>query len=196
MQQLVSLIAGFLRLDQGLLQRELRPHPGKNDGARERLVYVIHGTDIEALLLVDLVDLGGKKDDGNVARSRVVLELAADLIAVHARHHHVEQDQVWLLGAGRDGQRLLSVGRHLGPERVRQHARNDGNVGRRIVDDQNELASVARHHLPSRLSDRRDAMPEMHLSAASKSKLPMRSLSILISAGVSTPLNRDFALMM
>src|SRR5262249_18073313 len=112
------------------------PYPGKNDGARERLVYVIHGTDIEALLLVDRVDLGGKKDDGNVARPRVVLELAADLIAVPARPHHVEQDQVWLLGAGRDGQRLLSVSRHLGPERVLQHARNDGNVGRCIIDNE------------------------------------------------------------
>src|SRR5215469_13821516 len=196
MQQLVSLIAGFLGFDQGLLQCELRPYPGKNDGARERLVYVIHGTDTEALLLVDLVDLGGKKDDGNVARPRVVLELAADLIAVHARHHHVEQDQVWLLGAGRDGQRLLSVGCHLGPERVLQHAGDDGNICRRVVDDQHELAFVARHYLPSRWSDKREAMPEMHLSAASKSKLPMRSLSILISAGVSTPLNRDFALTM
>src|SRR5215467_570294 len=125
MQQLVSLIARFLRLDQGLLQCELRPYPGKNDGARERLVYVINGTDIEAPLLVDLVELGGKKDEGNVARPLFVLELAADLIAVHARHHHVEQDQVWLLGAGRDGQRLLSVGCHLGPERVTKQAREN-----------------------------------------------------------------------
>src|SRR5262249_10234205 len=190
------LIAGFLGFDQRLLQCELRPYPGKNDRTRERLMNVIYGADVEALLLVDLVGLGGEKDDGNITRRRVVLELAADLIAVHARHHHVEQDQVWPFGAGRDDQRLLSVSRDLGPKRVLQHAGNDRNVGRRIVDDQHELASVARHHLPSRLSDRRDAMPEMHLSAASKSKLPTRSLSILISAGVSTPLNRDFALMM
>ena len=39
-------------------------------------------------------------------------------------------------------------------------------------------------------------MPERQLSAASKSKLPMRSARVLISAGVSTPLRRDFALTM
>src|SRR5262249_60657664 len=86
MQQLVSLIARFLRLDQGLLQRELRPHPGKNDGARERLVYVIHGTDIEALLLVSFLRPGGEKDDGNITRRMVVLELTGKLRALPSPH--------------------------------------------------------------------------------------------------------------
>jgi len=43
---------------------------------------VVDRADIEALLLVDLLGLGGEEDDGNVARGGNVLESAADFIAM------------------------------------------------------------------------------------------------------------------
>ena len=71
--------------------------------------------------------------------SRVVLEPAADLEPVHARHHDVEQDEVRLVGSVGDGKRLLAVGGHLGPERILEHAGHDRHIGRRVVDDEDEL---------------------------------------------------------
>src|SRR6185437_11018919 len=157
---------------------------------------VVDRADIEALLLVDLLGLGGEEDDGNVARGGNVLESPADFIAVHAGHHHVEQDEIRLLCRGSDGQRLFAVGGNFRPVRILQHPRDDGDVGRRVVDDQDELLVVARRHLPSRLRESREAMPERHLRAASKSKLPTRSLSVLISVDVSTPASRGLASIM
>ena len=76
---------------------------------------VVDGADIEALLLVDLLGLGGEEDDGNVARDGNVLKSPADFIAVHAGHHHVEQNEIRLLGRGGDCQRLLAVGGNFRP---------------------------------------------------------------------------------
>ena len=98
-QQQVGLLARLLGFDQRFLQGELGPHPGQHDRSRERLVDVVDGADVEAFLLVDLLGLGGEEDDGNVARGGNVLESPADFIAVHAGHHHVEQDEIRLLGA-------------------------------------------------------------------------------------------------
>ena len=55
---------------------------------------VIHRADLKSVLLVLRVDLGGEKDHRNVARHRVCLQSAAHLVAVHARHHDVEQHDV------------------------------------------------------------------------------------------------------
>jgi len=115
-------------------------------------VDIVDGADVEAFLLVQFVGLGGEEDDGNVARGGIVLQSPADLIAVHAGHHHVEQDEIGLLGGSGDCQGLFAVGGHLGAERVLQHPGNDRNVGRRVVDDQDELPVRARHYLPSRFS--------------------------------------------
>ena len=76
---------------------------------------------------------------GNIARRGNVLESPADLIAIHSWHHHVKQDEIRLLRAVGDGQRLLAIGGNLGPEKILQHPGDDGNVGWRVVDNQNEL---------------------------------------------------------
>ena len=53
-QKVVGLILRLARLRERVLQRELRPHSGKHDRPGERLVDVVDGADLEAILLVQL----------------------------------------------------------------------------------------------------------------------------------------------
>ena len=100
---------------------------------------VVDPADVETLLLVHLIGLGREEDDGNIARGWNVLEFAADLIAVHAWHHHVEQDEIGFLPRGGDCKRFLAVGGDFRPEQVLQHTRNNGNVGWCVIDNQDEV---------------------------------------------------------
>src|SRR6185369_13704761 len=62
---------------------------------REGLGNVIVGAEFEADDLVYFLATRGKHDDGN---SRALgLELLADFEAAHARHHYVENYEVWSL---------------------------------------------------------------------------------------------------
>ena len=122
---------------------------------------IVDGADLKSVLLVDRVGLRGEEDHRNIAGDGIGLQAPADLIAVHARHHHVEQDEVRLLGGGSEHQRLLAIGRDLGPIRAFEHAGDHPDIGRGVVDDQNELVVVG--HL--RLKDRRSAIDDRHFSA-------------------------------
>ena len=65
------------------------------------------------------------------------LQLAADLDAVLARHHHVEQDEIGRLRA-RGDQRLIAVsGRDDLVALPRQAGLEDLEIGRVVVDHQN-----------------------------------------------------------
>lgn len=57
----------------------------------ERLGDVVVGTEVETRNLVILSDFGRKKDDGNILRGRILLELTGHSEPAHATHHHVEQ---------------------------------------------------------------------------------------------------------
>src|SRR4029079_18760054 len=148
---------------------------------------VVDGANLKSVLLVQRVSLGGEEDHRNIAGDWIGLEAAANLIAIHARPHHVEQDEVRLLGVGGEHQRLLAVGGDLGPVRALQHAGDNADIGRCIVDDQNELVVGARHHLAPNCKDRRSAIPDKYFSAPSKLKLPTSSLKVSTSSPVSTP---------
>src|SRR5512147_3122807 len=193
-QQLIGLILCFPRLRQGVLQGKLGLDPGKHDRPGKRLVDIVDSADLKSILLVDGVGLSGEEDHRDVAGHRIGLQPAADLIAVHARHHHVEQDQIWLLRGGGEHQRLLAVGRDLGPVGAFEHTGDHPDIGRRVVDDQYELVVRAVGHL--RFKDRRSEIDERHLRADSKLKSPTSSLKVSISAAVSTPANCDLASIM
>ena len=84
-------------------------------------------------------------------RARIGLELPADLDAVLARHHHVEQDEIGRLRARRD-QRLIAVlAVHDLVALPRQARLQDLEVGRIVVDHQDarrlahQLGPTQRH---------------------------------------------------
>ena len=61
---------------------------------RPRLGDVVVGAFREPLLLVRRGGLGGEHDDRDAAREEVPAQLTAGFVAVHLRHHDVEQHEV------------------------------------------------------------------------------------------------------
>mmetsp|Transcript_61352 Transcript_61352/g.150989 ORF Transcript_61352/g.150989 Transcript_61352/m.150989 type:complete len:274 (+) Transcript_61352:275-1096(+) len=129
----VGVVAQQLVL--GELELQMGAHPG-HDGRRvEGLVDEIGTAGLETGTLVRGPGQGRQEDDRHPTRGRVGLELAADLVAVHLGHHHVQHDQIgWLAAA--DLQRLGSADRELDPELRLEHLGQQGQIGRRVVDDQ------------------------------------------------------------
>ena len=67
----------------------------------ERLDDVVVGAGLEALLDVGLLGAGGQHDDRQAVHVGVLPQRAGGVEAAHAGHHHVEDDQVGLLGGAR-----------------------------------------------------------------------------------------------
>jgi hypothetical protein len=82
---------------------------------------------------------GSQQDHRNGSGLRIGLEPPTDLGAIHVGHRHVEQDEVRLVGGTGMFERLGTAGRHPGAILILQNGERRGNVGRRVVDDQNGL---------------------------------------------------------
>jgi hypothetical protein len=78
----------------------------------------ILGAGVRSRILAAIVQ-GGDWDDGNILRGGVALD-RAPLIAVHARHRGVEQDQVRRM-LRHHGERFLAAGRSPREPPRRQH---------------------------------------------------------------------------
>ena len=119
------------------LQPDQRAHPREQRNVVDRLGQEIVGAGLEAAQPVGDVGQGGDHDDRNVGGAPVGLQLAADFEAVHARHHHVEQDDVGRLGIGEfEGAR----GRYRRSRHIEIFARQLGfeqlDVGFDVVNNQ------------------------------------------------------------
>jgi len=102
----------------------------------DRLRDVVDPADFEALAHVFRAVARGDEDDRDVRRLGLGLEPAAGLPSVDAGHHHVEQDQIWLLGL-RERDRTLARARDLGLAADRlETPRQQLDVGDLVVDDQ------------------------------------------------------------
>ena len=105
-------------------------------GRADGLGDVVHRAQLEAHALVFDLGLGSEKNDPDVARLGVLLEPLADLVAVHARHHDVEQDQIWRLIRGGDAQGLFAIVGHPHNVVVAQQAADQRQVVGRVIDHQ------------------------------------------------------------
>jgi hypothetical protein len=72
--------------------------PGHQHGEGERLAQVVVGAGVEPLRLVEVAVLGGEHEDRRPDAGPA--QLGADPVAVAARQHDVEQDQVVAALAG------------------------------------------------------------------------------------------------
>ena len=112
----------------------------------DRLGDVVDAAGLQALDDVLGLAQAGHEDHRHMRQRLVLLQAAAGLETVHARHHGVHQDHV---GRDRshDRQRLLALERdqhgHAGLlERVGQHAQRVG----RVVDHEHDIAGLLLTH--------------------------------------------------
>ena len=150
----LQIRGGLTQLVLEALGEDRAPHARCELDRFERLGDVVDPADFEALAQIFVSVPRGDEDHGDVRCLRLGLEAAAGLPAVHAGHHHVEQDQVRLLGP-RKGDRALAGARDLCLAADRLEApRQELHVRDLVVDDE---------HLAERdrdgPADRRRAVP-------------------------------------
>ena len=58
---------------------------------------VIVRADFEARHFIVQLGLGGEHEDGCIGRDGILAQLTGHFVPVHIGHHHVQEDQVWLL---------------------------------------------------------------------------------------------------
>src|SRR5450631_15320 len=134
-----------MRLLQRCSQSDVGVDTGEHNRGRKRLVDVIDGPDLEALLFVIGLGLGGEKDHWNSAGRRICLQASTYLVAIHAGHRDIQKDEVRPVAGRCKCKRFLAIGRDLGPEEILENGGYDSDIGRRVVDDQDCLAVGLRH---------------------------------------------------
>ena len=127
-----------------------RGDPGQQLAAVDRLGQEVVGPRLEGLDLL-LVAAGGDHHDRQERRGRVRADPPAHLVAVHARHHDVEQDEVDA-ALGQRGERLLTGLRAADVVAARgQHRLEQPDVRRLVVDDEHRVVlGRIRHGRPPR----------------------------------------------
>ena len=154
------LVGGLCQLDRALvdalfevivvaLELEVQPDARAQHLLVDRLVDKVHGPAGQRQRLAGRRGVGRHEDHRDVARQDTLLERCAHRVAVHARHHHVEQDQVGFV-ASQQLERLRPGSRHaqfVGPAEQRHQC---GDVRWLVIDDQDRRAgSLACAHAQS-----------------------------------------------
>ena len=117
-----------------------RPDPGDEHGEGERLGEVVVGAGVERLGLVEVAALGGEHQDRRPVAG--LPQVGADQVAVAARQHDVEHDQV-VAALGRHPQPVLAVEGDLDGVALGLEAPLDGRGDLLVVLDQEQF-----HHRP------------------------------------------------
>ena len=120
----------------GLLELQVIANAREQDRRPQRLGDVVGGPQRQPVLLVLIIDAGRYEDHRNVPRGSAAAQTLNDLVAVHLRHHHVEQYQVrrWGLGGDLQGQWSRFGRQHM--EMPLQHPAHPFQVDPRIIHDQ------------------------------------------------------------
>jgi hypothetical protein len=97
-----------LELDLEPVHGEVGVDPREHLLRLEGLRHEVHGPRLEPAHLLPRLRERGEEDHGGALRLRVRLQPAARLVAIDARHHHVEQDE-GRAGPVRDLERVLAA---------------------------------------------------------------------------------------
>jgi hypothetical protein len=108
-----------------------------------RLGQIVIGSGLEPGYLIIDHRLGREHDDRDTLRSRIVPQTTADLVAVHAGHHDVQNDKVGLLGVGAPDGLLPVTGRDDLVSLALQHHADELKTVYIIVHDQDFLGHAA-----------------------------------------------------
>jgi len=135
----------------GPLEFELAAHAGQDDGGANGLRDVVDRAAVEAVFLILGGIHGRDEDDRDAACFLVCLEFVEDGIAIHVRHHHIEQDHIGpRCRAGHHQRARAGIGHPHLINRAQQIA-DDHQVFGLVVDHQHggAIGHELRHaHLP------------------------------------------------
>ena len=124
---------------------QLGTHPRQHDRRGDWLGDVVGSTELQAPFLIADRCQRRQEDDRNVGRQRVVAQAGQYLVAVHAGHHHVEEDQLGPGGAARHAQATFTAcrGEHLvlWTQQIAEHQEILGG----IVNNQNDGRGLGGH---------------------------------------------------
>jgi len=123
-------------------QRQLGADAGTKDGRADRLGDVIDCAKVEANFLVFIGGHGGDENHRDVAGFGNLAQLLQRLVAVHAGHHDIEQDQVGAWRRGCHGQRPLARVGDTDVIVVLEQAANHGQIVAIVIDDQDGVLFV------------------------------------------------------
>ncbi len=139
-----------------LLCLQLGLHPCQHHHRLDRFGDVVAGTQAQAALLLVGIGQRREKDHRNGARERVGAQLIEHVVAVHARHHDVEQNQVGSGCLSGDAQCGDARARGQDPVQGAQQLAEQVQVLGRVVDDQQRGARVGIHGRPEKPSISRE----------------------------------------
>ncbi|MNY15093.1 hypothetical protein D3C86_1482920 [compost metagenome] len=132
----------------GLLGLQLGAHPRLDDGGFDGFGDVVGGAERQAVLFALEIGEGGEQHHRNAAGVGVDAQMLEHLVAFHAGHHHIQQDEIRPRLAARNTQALLPAlgGEHpiTGREQLGQHHQVLG----RVIDDE-DGGTVRCEHKPS-----------------------------------------------
>ena len=170
------------------LDAQQRAHAREQLGLAHRLAEEVVGAGVEALgALLGRVERGDEDDRQHRVR-RVGADRAAHVVAAHAGHHHVEQDEVGPLG-GEHGERLGARGRGAGAVALRREQVGEQlDVQRDVVDDEDLGAGGSVDGVHSMTSSARS---EQRLRDRDAERL--RGLQVDAQAELGRPLDRQVA---
>ena len=153
-----AFVHQFLEMVAVAFEFQLVGHAAAHQRSLKGLFDIILRAQGKALGLVDLLVLGRDEHDRDVAGARRLLESAADFIAVHAGHDHVQQNNVRRGFAAGQAQGVPAVfGKHDGIVPAQAFTQN-AQVFRSVVHDQhaagrgNGVGSKAAHDFFPRIS--------------------------------------------
>jgi len=123
----------------------MSPYSCQHNGGRDRFANEVHRPHGQSVLLVVGARLGSQEDHRRPGRCRICLQAFAYLVAIHFRHHDVEENEI----GPRAGGQLQSLGPAIGqfhPIVGTQQLIEQAEIGRGIVDNQYRCA--VSHYCP------------------------------------------------
>ena len=120
------------------LELQVREDARTRNAKIDRLRDVIDGAELESVRLALLVAHAGHENDGNVTRGLLLFQQGADFVAVEARHHHIEQNEIRRFLVARNGERGFAVGCDANAEIVAQTVDQQLQVNGLVVRDQQQ----------------------------------------------------------
>src|SRR5689334_8326830 len=136
------------------LELQVRQYSRPGDAQVDRLRDVIDGAELESMRLSFFVADPGHKDHGDVARGVLLLQQAADLVAVEPRHHDVEQDEIGSFLVAGNRERRLAVGGDTDSKVVAKPVDEKLQVNGLVVRDQQQRRTRLRRAHDGFASDR------------------------------------------